>query len=124
MGIRMCCTRAFPDMQHRVQKTQITFFQRHAFAYVSFAKVKRKAKRPQAYIVLTLLLPVPYHSERVAIKIELCPGRWMYHILLSRREEIDEEVMQWIREACGFTHRRYSCSDGIPLHSCHGICGE
>lgn len=33
----------FPDVSKRVQKTQITFSNRHVFACVSFAKVKRKA---------------------------------------------------------------------------------
>ena len=32
----------FPDVSKRVQKTQITFSNRHVFACVSFAKVKRK----------------------------------------------------------------------------------
>ena len=30
---------AFPDANRRVQKTQITFFNRHVFACVSFARV-------------------------------------------------------------------------------------
>ena len=37
---------AFPNVNKRVQKTQITFYNRHVFACVSFARVKRKAELP------------------------------------------------------------------------------
>ena len=49
--------RAFPGAEKRVQKTQITFYQRHVFACVSFARVRRKAQLPDPYLVLTLGLP-------------------------------------------------------------------
>ena len=36
--------REFPCVNRRVQKTQITFYNRHVFACVSFARVKKKAE--------------------------------------------------------------------------------
>ncbi len=36
---------AFPVVNKRVQKTQITFSNRHVFACVSFARVRRKAEK-------------------------------------------------------------------------------
>ena len=58
---------SFHNVNKRVQKTQITFFNRHVFACISFARVKRKAEMPKDYLVLTLGLPVPLDSERVAV---------------------------------------------------------
>ena len=90
---------SFHNVNKRVQKTQITFFNRHVFACISFAKVKRKAEMPKDYLVLTLGLPVPLDSERVAVKTEPYPGRWTHHIVISRPDELDEELLSWIRES-------------------------
>ena len=65
----------FPIVNKRMQKTQITFFNRHVFSCVSFAKVRRKAELPEGYIVITIGLPAPLGSDRVAVKVEPYPGR-------------------------------------------------
>lgn len=61
---------AFPNVSKRVQKTQITFSNRHVFACVSFARVKRKPELPKGYMVITLGLPAPLDSERVAVRTD------------------------------------------------------
>ena len=38
--------RRFPETRIRVQKTQITFSNRHVYACVSFMRVKKKAELP------------------------------------------------------------------------------
>ena len=93
---------SFPAVNKRVQKTQITFSNRHVFACVSFARVKRKAELPAGYMVLTLGLPAPLDSGRVAVKTEPYPGRWTHHIVVSKPEELDEELLSWVREAYDF----------------------
>lgn len=92
----------FPSVHKRVQKTQITFTNRHVFACVSFARVKRKAELPDGYLVITLGLPAPLRSDRVAVKTEPYPGRWTHHIVISRPGELDEELVSWIRDAYTF----------------------
>lgn len=92
----------FPAVNKRVQKTQITFSNRHVFACVSFAKVKRKAERPDPYLVVTLGLPYPLESRRVAVKTEPYPGRWTTHFVVGSTEEFDEELLEWIRQAYVF----------------------
>lgn len=92
----------FTNVNKRVQKTQITFFNRHVFACVSFARVKRKAELPEGYMVITLGLPVPLDSDRVAVKSEPYPNRWTHHFVVSRPEELDEEMVSWIRTAYAF----------------------
>ena len=96
----------YPDAKKRVQKTQITFYQRHVFACVSFARVKRKAELPEGFMVITLGLPGPLESARVAVKTEAYPGRWTTHIPVSSPEELDEELLSWVREAYAFANAK------------------
>ena len=97
---------AFPHADRRVQKTQITFSNRHVFACVSFAKVKRKAELPEGYMVVTLSLPAPLVSDRIAVKTEPYPNRWTHHIVISRPEELDSELFSWISEAYAFAEAK------------------
>ena len=48
-----------PETHTRVQKTQITFSNRHVFACLSLARVRKKTLLPDPYLVLTLGLPAP-----------------------------------------------------------------
>ena len=93
---------SFSVVNKRVQKTQITFSNRHIFACVSFARVKRKAELPMRYMVITLGLPAPLDSERVAVKTEPYPGRWTHHIVVSTPGGLDEELLSWIKTAYTF----------------------
>ena len=97
---------AFPNVNKRVQKTQITFYNRHMFACVSFARVKRKSELPEGYMVITLGLPSPLDSTRVAVKVEPYPGRWTHHIVISQPEELDDELLSWIRQAYDFANAK------------------
>jgi hypothetical protein len=96
----------FPSTRKRVQKTQITFVNRHVFACVSFARVKRKAELPSPYLVITLGLPYPLESERVAVKTEPYPGRWTTHIVVGTSGELDDELFCWIAQAYGFAESK------------------
>ncbi len=101
----------FPETQEKVQKSQISFSHRHLFACVSFLRVKPKAALPEHYFVLTLGLPAPLDSARVAGKTEPYPGRWTTHIVVSKPEELDEELFDWVEQAyvfaqCKRTRRR------------------
>lgn len=97
---------SFHVVNKRVQKTQITFSNRHVFACISFARVKRKAELPEGYMVVTLGLPDPLDSERVAVKTEPYPGRWTHHIVVSTPEELDEELLSWIETAYAFAEAK------------------
>lgn len=97
--------RIFSEIENvrlKVGKTQISFYNRRLFACVSFLRAKRKAELPARYIVLTLGLDRPLQSPRVAAVTEPYPNRWTHHIVLSRTEEIDNELMDWVRQAAAF----------------------
>ena len=93
---------AFPDVRRRAQKTQITFSNRHVFACVSFARVKRKAELPDGYLVLTLGLPAPLGTERAAVRTEPYPGRWPHHFVLSGPGDLDADMRAWITQSYAF----------------------
>ncbi len=96
----------FPDTKRSVQKTQITFSKRHVFACISFQRVKRKAELPDPYLVVTLGLPFPLESDRVAVKTEPYPGRWTTHFVIGSMSEVDDELLDWVRQAYSFSERK------------------
>lgn len=87
----------------KVQKTQITFSNRHNFAFVSFLPVRKAKERPKVYIVVTFGLGYRIQSPRIDGAVEPYPGRWTHHVLISGTEEIDDELMGWVREAAVFS---------------------
>ena len=96
----------FPGTRKRVQKAQITYYHRHVFACVSFARVRRRAELPATWLTLTLGLPYPLDSERVAVKSEVYPGRWTTHLVLGSAAELDGELLGWLDEAYDFAERK------------------
>ena len=95
-----------PDVEIKVQKTQISFYNRHLFSCVSFARVRKKKDCPKSYIVVTFGLDHKEESSRIDIVSEPYPHRWTHHILISEISEIDEEFMNWIKAAADFSGRK------------------
>ena len=95
--------REFPQTQVKLQKSQISFYNRHMFACVSFLRPKRKAELPPSYFILTLGMPYPLESPRAAVKAEPYPGRWITHIVISSPDDLDLELFDWLREAYEFS---------------------
>ncbi|HIY64234.1 MAG TPA: hypothetical protein H9730_12390 [Candidatus Mediterraneibacter stercoripullorum] len=95
-----------PDVKIKVQKTQISFYNRHLFACVSFARVRKKKDCPDIYIVITFGLEYRADSPRIDIATEPYPNRWTHHLLISEMSEIDDELMAWVKEAADFADRK------------------
>ena len=91
------------DVRIKVQKSQISFYNRHLFACVSFARVRKKKDCPEAYIVVTFGLGHKVESPRIDVATEPYPGRWTHHVLIGGPEEVDGELMAWVREAAEFS---------------------
>jgi hypothetical protein len=96
---RICTELA--DVKIKVQKTQITFSNKHGFAFVSlpFRKVKG---RPGVYIILSFGLNRKEDHPRIMQSTEPYPGRWTHHIILQNEDEIDDQIMEWLSEAYHF----------------------
>lgn len=90
------------DVTVKVQKTQITFYNKHLFVCVSFARVRKAAELPKPYLVVTFGLDHRVESSRIDIATEPYPNRWTHHVVIHEAEEIDEELMGWIKEAAAF----------------------
>lgn len=96
----------FPESRIKVQKSQISYYNRHLFACASFLKVKKKAELPEDYFVLTLGLSTPLVSDRVAAKAEPYLGRWTTHFVISSLSDLDEELFDWIEQAYSFAQSK------------------
>ena len=94
------------DIRIKVQKTQISFYNRHLFACVSFARVRKKKDCPDNYIVITFGLNHKLELPRIDAVSEPYPSRWTHHVLVSDRNEIDDELMGWIKEAAVFSDKK------------------
>lgn len=99
-------TKLYPDAEIRVQKSQISFYDVHMFACVSFARVKKKKELPEPYLVVTLGMPYPLESSRIAVKTEPYPGRWTTHIVIGDTGDIDDELICWLKEAHDFAKNK------------------
>ena len=101
-----CVMEHVPEARIKVQKTQISFYNRHMFACVSFARVRKKKDCPDSYIVVTFGLDHRAVSPRIDIVTEPYPNRWTHHVLISELSEIDDELMAWVEEAACFSDRK------------------
>ena len=55
---------------------------------------------------MTVGLARKVESPRIAVATEPYPGRWTHHIVVSGLEEIDGELMGWIKEAAAFANQK------------------
>ena len=96
---------AFPEGTVKVQKSQISFYGRHLFAAASLP-VRRRKDWPKMCLMVTVGLPYRLDSPRVVAASEPYPGRWTHHFLVWEADQIDEELMGWLREAWDFAESK------------------
>ena len=87
----------------KVQKTQISFSNKYNFAFVSFLPVRKAKERSKVYITISFGLRYRKESPRIDAASEPYPNRWTHHMLISSPDEIDDELMEWIKEAAVFS---------------------
>ena len=92
---------AFPDASVKVQKSQISFYNRHLFAAASLP-LRRRKEWPKVCILVTIGLSYRLSSPRIAVATEPYPNRWTHHVVISEAGQIDEELLGWLREAYDF----------------------
>ena len=91
------------DVNIKVQKSQIAFANRHNFAFVSFLPARKAKERPKVYITVTFGLSYKKESPRIDVATKPYPNRWTHHVLVSTIDEIDDELLCWIKEASDFS---------------------
>ena len=92
-----------PDVKIKVSKTQISFSNKRGFAFVSFNPCRRAKERPEVWMTITFGLSYRKDSPRIDVATEPYPNHWTHHILVGSEEEIDAELMGWVREAAEFS---------------------
>lgn len=103
------------DVRVKVQKTQISFYNKRLFACVSFLRIRKKAECPNPFLVVTFGLAHQAVSPRIEVATEPYPNRWTHHLLLSKAEEIDDELMSWIHEAADFAAQKGGSERGKSM---------
>jgi len=83
-------------MEVRVTKSQVAFRRRRAFAYVWRPGTYVKSVVP---VVLSLALPYEAASPRFKEVAHPSPGVWMHHLELLDSNQLDGEVVEWMRQA-------------------------
>lgn len=96
----------YPQTKVKLQKSQISYYNRHLYACISFMRVKKKSELPPVYFVLTLGLPYALKSPRVAVKSEPYQGRWTTHFIISSVDDLNGELLGWIDEAYDFAQSK------------------
>ena len=96
----------WPDTRIEVKKTQVSFFNRHMFAAVSFAPVRRAKERPEPFLTISFGLPYMKKSVRIDAATDPYPNRWTHHVMIGTSAEVDDELKSWITEAVDFADRK------------------
>ena len=92
-----------PDVRIKVSKTQIGFFNKRGFAFVSFNPCRRAKERPETWMTVTFGLAFRVDDPRIDVATEPYPNRWTHHVTVSRAEDVDGPLLGWIREAAAFS---------------------
>ena len=92
-----------PDVRIKVSKTQIGFFNKRGFAFVSFNPCRRAKERPETWMTVTFGLAFRVDDPRIDVATEPYPNRWTHHVTVSRAEDMDGQLLGWIREAAAFS---------------------
>ena len=94
-----------PPIRVKVQKSQISFYNPRLFAAASLP-LRRKKDWPRECLMVTVGLSRRLESPRVAVAVEPYPNRWTHHVLITREEEIDGELLAWLAEAYQFAQTK------------------
>lgn len=91
----------FDAVEFKVGKSQITLKNRHVFGAVSIP-VRRKKEWPRECLLVTFGLARRVDNPRIAVSVEPYPNRWTHHVVVASPEDIDAQLLEWLREAYDF----------------------
>ena len=95
----------YPDVQVKIQKTQISFPNKHQFAFV-WLPIRKMKNRPDIYIIVSFGLSYRLDSPRIVEATEPYPNLRIHHFIIQSRSEVDTEPMNWIKEAYDFAVKK------------------
>ena len=97
----------WPAAEIVTQKSQVGLRDPRPFCALStHIRFPRRRGPGAPYVTLSLFLPRPLPDLRGGAAVEPYPGRWTNHILLTREDQVDEELLRWLREAWDFSQSK------------------
>jgi len=85
----------YPDVTIKINKSMISFSNKHSFACV-WLPIRKMKERPEVYIIISFGLPCRIKSPRIVEAVEPYPNRWTHHMIVQYIEDLDDELMNWI----------------------------
>lgn len=95
--VREVLVASHPDVTERVGRSQVAFRRARGFAYLW--RPGQYLRHPAAEVVLSLGLPHRLESPRFKEVVHPAPSTWMHHLELSSVDDVDGEVVGWLRRA-------------------------
>ena len=95
----------YPDASYKTGRTQVSYYNKHGFAYL-WPPLRKIKGRPDVYIVLSFGLDRKIEDSRITEVVEPYPERWTHHVLISRLEDFDLTVKDWLGEAYRFAQNK------------------
>jgi hypothetical protein len=81
----------------RTTHSQVAFRRARGFAYLWLPG--QYLAKPAAYVVLSFALGRHDPSPRLKEVAHPSPKHWMHHLEINDADDIDDEVVSWLREA-------------------------
>lgn len=94
-----------PSAKTKVHKTQVTFFDKRAFAFVGLS-IRKIRGRQDMYVILIFGLHRQAAHPLIVQSVGTRPGRWTHHVIIQSAGEVDARMEEWIGEAYGFSMRK------------------
>lgn len=88
---------AFGPVDIRTSKSQVAFRRSRGFAYLWLPGLY--LGRPGADVVLSIALGRHDPSPRFKEVVQPSPKLWMHHLEIHGVDDVDDEVVGWLREA-------------------------
>lgn len=89
--------RVAPEASVKVQKSQISFYDRGLFAMASLPR-----RKGEPGLVVSFGLGRREPSPRVGVAVEPYPGRWTHHVTVTGEDQVDGQLLGWLQEARDF----------------------
>ncbi len=92
---------AMPGATEKITKTQISYAGKRQFAWI-WLPMEWDKRRPPGCIILSFTLQRRITDPKIVEAVEPYPGRWIHHIIITKKEDFTPDIQQWLDEACRF----------------------
>jgi hypothetical protein len=92
----------FPETSIRIEETQIALVSRHPYAAI-WIPSKAVQDQPNSKLILSLGLDKELKDPRIIQTDHPYPNRWMIHLIIENKEDIDETLLHYLDLAHTFS---------------------